>query len=114
MVFSILMMSSILFTSFVPQKTQALEKEKISRFLNTCLYGAATGALLGIASLAFVSDPAGSMNNIARGASLGLYAGIGVGFYVMDHTVLDVHLQPAAPATMAGAGSGHYFVRYVR
>lgn len=58
------------------------------------MYGTATGALLGMASLAFVGDPAGSMGNIARGASLGLYAGIGIGFYYMDQESSPVSVFP--------------------
>ncbi len=38
---------------------------------------------MGVASLAFSDDPGSKMNNIARGASLGLYAGIGFGLYVV-------------------------------
>lgn len=57
--------------------------EKLSVFMTSCAYGTGAGALLGLASLAFVDDPSSKMGNIARGASLGLYAGIGLGFYLV-------------------------------
>jgi hypothetical protein len=61
----------------------AATQEKMNTFLMTCAYGTGAGALLGLASLAFVSDPSSKSGNIARGASLGLYAGIGLGFYFL-------------------------------
>lgn len=48
----------------------------------SCAYGTAGGALLGLASLVFTEDPSGKFNMVARGASLGLYFGIGLGFYL--------------------------------
>ena len=51
-------------------------------FLTSCTYGATAGALVGVASLAFVKRPGDNLNNVARGASLGLYAGILLGAYV--------------------------------
>lgn len=37
---------------------------------------------MGAATLAVKEDPAGSMNVIAKGASLGLYTGMAVGYYL--------------------------------
>ena len=54
---------------------------ELSDFLTTCGYGTLGGAALGAVSLAFVEDPSSKVGNIARGASLGLYAGIGWGLY---------------------------------
>ncbi len=51
-------------------------------FLISSAYGTAAGALVGVASLAFTDDPGSKLNNIARGASLGLYAGMGLGLYM--------------------------------
>jgi len=51
-------------------------------FLVACGYGTAIGAAVGAASLAFTDDPGSKLNNIAKGASLGLYTGIGVGLYL--------------------------------
>lgn len=52
-------------------------------FLLSCAYGTAAGAVVGLVSLAFTEDPSGKTNNIARGASLGLYAGMAFGVYVV-------------------------------
>lgn len=52
-------------------------------FLKSCAYGTAAGAVLGLASIALSENPSGKMNTVARGASLGLYAGIGFGLYTL-------------------------------
>lgn len=46
-------------------------------------YGVLAGTLVGVASLAFTSQPGDNLKNIAKGASLGLYAGILLGAYVV-------------------------------
>lgn len=51
----------------------------LKEFLSYCGYGTAIGSGLGLASLAFEKKPNESYVNIARGASLGLYAGIALG-----------------------------------
>jgi NhaP-type Na+/H+ or K+/H+ antiporter len=52
-------------------------------FIMSCTYGVLAGTLVGAASLAFTSDPGQSLQTVARGASLGLYAGILLGLYVV-------------------------------
>jgi len=52
---------------------------KAKAFLTVSAYGAAGGALLGLASMAFGT----SSRAVAQGASLGLYAGILFGTYVI-------------------------------
>lgn len=52
-------------------------------FLVSCSYGVLAGTLVGAASLAFSNKPGENLNRVARGASLGLYAGILLGFYVV-------------------------------
>jgi hypothetical protein len=52
-------------------------------FLTSCTYGVLAGTLVGAASLAFVAKPGDNLNHVARGASLGLYAGIILGLYVV-------------------------------
>jgi hypothetical protein len=52
-------------------------------FVMACTYGVLAGTLVGAASLAFTSKPSDNMNKVARGASLGLYAGILLGLYVV-------------------------------
>lgn len=44
-------------------------------------YGLVAGALAGGASMAFAEDPGSSLNPVARGASLGLYAGLVVALF---------------------------------
>ncbi len=44
---------------------------------------------MGAASLAFTDQPGENLQRVARGASLGLYAGIALGFYVMSLTPGD-------------------------
>lgn len=60
----------------------ALERNKMRTFLISCGYGTAIGAAVGAGSLAFTDDPGSKLNVIAKGASLGLYAGIGIGIYL--------------------------------
>jgi hypothetical protein len=52
-------------------------------FLMSCTYGVLAGTLVGAASLAFTDKPGDNLNKVARGASLGLYAGILLGLYVV-------------------------------
>lgn len=58
--------------------------EELKKFLTSCGYGTLAGAGLGLASLVFEKKPNESYGNIARGASLGLYAGIGYGFILLN------------------------------
>jgi hypothetical protein len=53
---------------------------KVKAFLIVCGYGTVGGALLGVATLAFDANP----RSVAQGASLGLYAGIIFGAYVIS------------------------------
>ena len=58
--------------------------QKVKVFLTTTAYGTAAGAVLGLTSLVFKYRP----RRVAQGASLGLYAGILFGAYVIythDH-----------------------------
>ncbi len=51
-------------------------------FIMSVVYGTLAGTLVGAATLAFTSNPGDNLNNVARGASYGLYAGILLGLYV--------------------------------
>ena len=52
-------------------------------FIMSCTYGVLAGTLVGAASLAFVDKPGDNLQRVARGASLGLYAGIALGVYTV-------------------------------
>ncbi len=52
-------------------------------FLMSCIYGTMAGTIIGAASLAVADKPSDKLQNIARGASLGLYFGILLGLYVV-------------------------------
>jgi hypothetical protein len=71
----------ILIISLFSVSSMAIDNMTI--FLKSCAYGTAAGAMLGLASLATSENPSGKMSNVARGASLGLYAGIGFGLYTI-------------------------------
>ena len=62
----------------------SVQARDLSVFLRSCAYGTAAGALLGLGIVAVSENPGERMNTIARGASLGLYAGIGFGFYALN------------------------------
>ena len=62
-----------------PNKAQAEIPVKAKAFLTIVGYGTAGGAILGAASMAFGT----STRAVAQGASLGLYAGIIFGTYVL-------------------------------
>lgn len=53
----------------------------VRQFIKTCGWGVVMGATAGLASLALVDRPEDNLANIAKGASLGLYAGIAYGVY---------------------------------
>jgi hypothetical protein len=50
-------------------------------FIMSCTYGVLAGTLVGAASLAFTDQPGENLQMVARGASIGLYIGIGLGIY---------------------------------
>ncbi len=94
---------------------RADNNDKLKVFLTSCAYGTAAGALIGVASLAFASDPTQSINNVARGASLGLYAGIGLGFYLANENSIkkqDIGGAVLTPQWYQGkieGGQVHFF-----
>lgn len=58
-------------------------KTDMREFVMACTYGVLAGTLVGAATLAFTDKPGDNLNKVARGASLGLYAGILLGAYVV-------------------------------
>lgn len=77
----------VVFTLFSLQ-SMAFENSQLRTFLVSCGYGTAIGAAVGAGSLAFTDDPGSKLTNIAKGASLGLYAGIGIGIYLNSKKTL--------------------------
>lgn len=65
-------------------QTQSVFAQDLKAFLKSCAWGALGGATVGVVSLAFTDKPSESWGNVAKGASLGLYAGIGYGIYKMN------------------------------
>lgn len=53
-------------------------------FLSASGYGAGVGALAGVTALAFSERPSENLQYVTRGASIGLYVGIGVGLYLIS------------------------------
>jgi hypothetical protein len=78
--------------SFFAQPSFAEESDRMRRFLVACGYGTLIGAAVGAASLAFTDDPGSKTMNIAKGASLGLYGGIGVGLYLSSQSQASENL----------------------
>lgn len=79
-------MRNLLLTSLIallPMVGLAQQKD-LPSFLKTCAWGTAIGAGAGVVSLAFQDEPGKHTNAIARGASLGLYAGIAIGLLSMN------------------------------
>lgn len=59
------------------------QAEPMREFVLSSTYGVMAGTLVGAASLAFSDRPGDNLNRVARGASIGLYAGILLGLYVV-------------------------------
>jgi hypothetical protein len=90
----ILSLSLFCFTANI-ENAQAQVPPKAKAFLVICSYGTVGGALLGFATLAFGT----SSRAIAQGASLGLYAGIIFGSYVITshETTKDAPVEEYNP-----------------
>src|SRR3569623_584863 len=70
-------------------------------FIMSCTYGVLAGTFVGVASLAFTTQPAENLNRVARGASIGLYAGILLGLYVV-YIVPGLEEEPPQPDEQIG------------
>ena len=71
---------AVIFALVMSLGSQCFAGEAMSKFLKTCAYGTLVGAGVGLVTLAWTENPNDKLNNVARGASLGLYAGIAVGY----------------------------------
>lgn len=63
---------------------QSLQAADLKQFMADCAYGVSFGAVAGVVSMALTDKPSEHTRNIAMGASLGLYGGIGYGIYRMQ------------------------------
>lgn len=72
--------AAIMATLLISSQVKA---EPAKEFLMSCIYGTLAGTVIGAASLATADKPSDKLQRIARGASLGLYAGILLGLYVV-------------------------------
>lgn len=73
------------------------EESSGKEFMMSCTYGVLAGTIVGAGMLAFTQKPGDNVNLIYRGASLGLYAGILLGLYVVYIVPgLDTPDEPAA------------------
>lgn len=87
---------------FAPSRARA--ENAMREFVMSCSYGAMAGTLVGAATLAFTDHPGDNLNKIARGASLGLYAGMLLGAYVVWGVSDDS--QSADEAELGSSGWG--------
>jgi len=78
-IFSFFLVLLVTVAVIKPQTARAELPVKAQAFLTMAGYGTAGGALLGLASMAFGN----SSRSVAQGASLGLYAGLIFGAYVL-------------------------------
>ena len=91
---------------------QAARADSSREFIMSATYGTLAGTLVGVASLAFTSQPGDNLKSIARGASLGLYAGILLGLYVVyvvpnQGAEKENNDSDPAPATETKDGAFH-------
>lgn len=75
----------VLLMLFVPLASGA-EEAKMIGFIKTCAWGTLMGSGGGVVAMAFEEEPGKHTNLIARGASLGLYAGIAVGLLALNES----------------------------
>jgi hypothetical protein len=62
---------------------QTAKADAMRDFVVSASYGVLAGTLVGAATLAFSDRPGENLNRIARGASIGLYAGMLLGAYIL-------------------------------
>ncbi len=86
-----LLIISLLFFSITANSTKAKASNESKEFFLSCTYGVIAGTLVGAATLAFSDNPDQNLDRLAKGASLGLYAGILLGVYVVY--ILPAQLQ---------------------
>src|SRR5256885_909928 len=70
----------------------AFASNKLIEFIKTCGYGALIGGGIGVLTLAMEKQPNEHYANVAKGASLGFYAGIAYGIYeTRNQSQINLH-----------------------
>lgn len=79
------LLTFVLLAHVAPAKAQVPNQnsQAMREFILSCSYGVMAGTLVGAATLAFSDRPGSNLNRVARGASIGLYAGILLGAFVV-------------------------------
>jgi hypothetical protein len=103
---------SVLLASPIVITPSHAEADEMRTFLLSCAYGTMIGAAVGLATVAISDDPGAHTQNIAKGASLGLYAGIGLGLYLdygrQSSANSDLTLKKMSPIWLqADSAQGH-------
>lgn len=75
----------LLFPIFLTTYTPLVSASDLRDFLVTSVYGATAGTIVGGATLAFAEKPGEKLQRIPRGTSLGLYAGMVLGLYIIHY-----------------------------
>jgi hypothetical protein len=103
-------LSVFLFSAVTTTPSRA-KADEMRTFLLSCAYGTLIGAGIGLATVAVSDDPGSHTQNVAKGASLGLYAGIAWGLYLdygRGSSGADVTWQRSSPIWIqADASEGH-------
>lgn len=89
-------------------------------FFLSSMYGTGVGALLGLTALAISDQPGQNLAYIARGASMGLYVGMGIGVY-MTHELAEksnkrMHQYPSVSVVPQRTKNGYetlYQAQYI-
>lgn len=94
---------AVLFLGFIIS-SGSVRASNEREFIMSCTYGVLAGTLVGAASLAFVDSPGEHLQYVARGASIGLYMGIGLGLYTVY--VLPSKIEKEEEQKLEGETSG--------
>jgi len=85
---------------FIQSTAKASE---LKTFISDCGYGMLIGAGVGVLSLAFEKNPSDHTNNVARGASLGLYGGIAYGIIRINEQPVVHEVKIVSPSVVSVA-----------
>ena len=97
----------VLMVSGLTLSSSRASANEMKAFIMSCTYGVLAGTLVGAATLAFEDQPGENLNKVARGASLGLYAGILLGVYVTQivPSQADDEVYPTDPEVQESSGT---------